>query len=150
MKIKKLLSIVLAALMLISSLTVTALAAESAIDSEHEFYHYYSDTYTTQQKKVDTMTKMYENDTFEMYFDTDSGEFALKNKKTGEYTFSNPYDLNETTVSTNLGKNVLLSQVLIEYEDTLTGTPAYLSSFGSAATDRQIAFKQLTDGVRVE
>ena len=150
MKIKKLLSIVLAALMLISSLTVTALAAESAIDSEHEFYHYYSDTYTTQQKKVDTMTKMYENDTFEMYFDTDSGEFAPKNKKTGEYTFSNPYDLNETTVSTNLGKNVLLSQVLIEYEDTLTGTPAYLSSFGSAATDRQIAFKQLTDGVRVE
>jgi len=150
MKAKKLISIALAALMLISSLTVSAFALESAVDSEDDFYHYYTDTYAAQQAKVDTMTKMYENDVFEMYFDTDSGEFALKNKKTAEYTFSNPYDLNETTVSTNLAKNALLSQVLIEYEDTMTGTPAFLSSFGSAATERQLAFKTLTDGVRVE
>ena len=150
MKAKKLISIALAALMLISSLTVSAFAIESAVDPDDDFYVYYTNTYATQQAKVDTMTKMYENDVFEMYFDTDSGEFALKNKKTGEYTFSNPYDMNETEVSTNLAKNALLSQVLIEYEDTLSGTPAYLSSFGSAATEEQLTFKTLTNGVRVE
>ena len=151
MKAKKLICILLAVLTLVSSVSVAAFAAESAVESGEDFYEYYTNTYSTQKAKVDTMTKMFENDSFKMYFDKKSGEFAIENKATGEYVFSNPYDLNEkSSVSVNLAKNALLSQVLIEYKDVMTGTPAYLSSFGSAATEEQLGFKTLTNGVRVE
>ena len=151
MKAKKLICILLAVLTIISSSSVAAFAAESAVESGEDFYEYYTQTFASQKARVDAMTKMFENDSFSMYFDKKSGEFAIENKVTGEYVFSNPYDLNEnSSVSVNLAKNALLSQVLIEYKDTLTGTPAYLSSFGSAATEEQLAFKTLRNGVRVE
>ena len=151
MKAKKLICILLAVLTIISSASVAVFAAESAVESGEDFYEYYTNTYATQKARVDAMTLMFENDSFKMYFDKRSGEFAVENKATGEYVFSNPYDLNEnSSVSVNLAKNALLSQVLIEYKDTMTGTPAFLSSFGSAATEEQISFKTLTDGVRVE
>ena len=151
MKAKKLICILLAVLTIISSASVAVLAGESAVESGEDFYEYYTQTFSTQKARVDAMTLMFENDSFKMYFDKRSGEFAIENKATGEYVFSNPYDLNEkSSVSVNLAKNALLSQVLIEYKDTLTGTPAFLSSFGSAATEDQLSFKTLTNGVRVE
>ena len=151
MKAKKLICVLLAVLTIVSSVSVAAFAAESAVESGEDFYEYYTQTFASQKARVDAMTKMYENDSFEMYFDKKSGEFAILKKETGEYVFSNPYDLNEnSSVSVNLAKNALLSQVLIEYKDTMTGTPAFLSSFGSAATEEQLQFKTLKNGVRVE
>ncbi|MCQ2435605.1 MAG: DUF5696 domain-containing protein [Clostridia bacterium] len=160
---KKLLSIILAVMFIVSAFSLTVSAKESAAESTDEvFYKYYTTEYKTQQSKVDTMTKMFSNDEYEMYFDTKSGEFAIKTLATGEYVFSNPYDIAVTSSTTettesesssetaNLDKNALLSQVLIEYTDTTTGIASYLSSFGSAAIDSQITFKKLTNGIRVE
>lgn len=151
MKKIRIISIILAVLMLLSSLTIVVSAKESELESTDEFYKYYSDTYATQKARVDAMELMYSNDSFKMYFDKSTAEFAIENIKTGEYTFSNPYDVNEnSTLTTNLAINALRSQVLVEYSDTTTGAGAFLSSFGSAAAENQIEFKPLTNGVRVE
>ncbi|MBQ0125411.1 MAG: hypothetical protein KBS59_03700 [Clostridiales bacterium] len=151
MNTKKILTVFLAVLMLVSSLSVGVYAKESAVESTDEFYTYYTDEYTSQKARADAMKLEYSNDTFNMYMDEKTGEFALENKKTGEYIFSNPYDLNvNTSITTDLAKNALLSQVLVEYTDTTTGTGAFLSSFGSAAVDGQINVIPQKDGVRVE
>ena len=151
MKAKKIISLVLAVLTLVSSLSVAAFAKESAVESGEAFYEYYENTYASQQARVDKMTLEFENDNFRMYFDKSSGEFAIQNKKTLEYTFSNPYDMNVISkFNDNLAKNALLSQIMIEYSDTATNASAYLSSFGSAATEGQLSFKTLVNGVRVE
>ena len=89
MKAKKIISLVLAVLTLVSSLSVAAFAKESAVESGEAFYEYYENTYASQQARVDKMTLEFENDNFRMYFDKSSGEFAIQNKKTLEYTFSN-------------------------------------------------------------
>lgn len=137
--------------MLVSSLSVTAFAKETAINNGEPFYEYYTDEYASQQERVNAMTAVYENDSYRMYMDTVSGEFALLNLKTNEYTFSNPYDINTSSeLKDDLGRNALLSQLLIEYKDTMTGTTAYLSSFGSASAEEQISIKTISDGIRVE
>lgn len=152
MKTKKILSIVLSVLFIITSLSVVAFAKEEEVQSDDDtYYKYYTATYATQKAKVNTMTLEYENDNYAMYIDRTSGEFAIMDKVTGEYTFSNPYDLNvNSDQKVNLAKNALLSQILLEYKDTASGTPAYISSYGSAATSGQIAYKTLKNGVRVE
>ena len=88
------------------------------------------------------MTLMYDDTEagYAMYFDTQSGEFALENLKTGEYLFSNPYDIGVSTESSasSQGDNdpirqALLSQIILQYQDTLTGASSVMKSFTDAA-----------------
>lgn len=122
MKMKRIAALFLAALMLIPVFCVSAHAAdEVAIDS------YTSTSYTDQKKKVDTMEMMYRSDEYgyEMYFDRKSGEFALKNLKTGEYVFSNPYDVAVNTKTNDAHRQALLSQIILSYTDVETQKQAY-------------------------
>lgn len=148
MKIKKLISAVLASLMLAASFGFCVSAADIVAIED-----YPATEYTTQQAKVDTMTMMYEDEDagLQMYFDTQSGEFAIKNVKTGEYTFSNPYDVAVNTELTAEQKQAMLSQVILTYSNTELGTTSTFNSFTNAALfGNQITFKKLSDGVRVE
>ena len=148
MKMKRIAALFLAALMLIPVFCVSAHAAdEVAIDS------YTSTSYTDQKKKVDTMEMMYRSDEYgyEMYFDRKSGEFALKNLKTGEYVFSNPYDVAVNTKTNDAHRQALLSQIILSYTDVETQKTSIFNSFKDAALNGdQITFKTLTNGVRVE
>lgn len=149
MKINKLISVLLAAIMALSVFTVAVSAAADPVDIEN----YVTTTYDAQQKKVDTMTLMYESVEYgyAMYFDKQSGEFALKNTKTGEYTFSNPYDVAVSATTTNEQKMDIMSQIIVTYKDTETGGTSSLNSFANAALyGNQIVFKTMANGVRVE
>ena len=87
-----------------------------------------------------------------MYFDKKSGEFALKNLKTGEFVFSNHYDIAVNTKMNNEHKYALLSQVVVSYVDVDSPKSSkLLNSFKDAALyGDQIVLKTLTNGVRVE
>lgn len=114
---------------------------------------YTSTSYTEAEEKVETMTSVYKSEEYgyEMFMDSLSGEFAIKNLKTGEYTFSNPYDVAINSTNTNIKKEALLSQIMIRYTDTVTGITSYLGSFTSAALlGGQIEVKKISDGIRVE
>ncbi len=118
-----------------------------------------TDEWESQQLKIDSMTRMYEDDNWEMYIDEKSAEFALKNKKTGEYTFSNPYDIDY--ISTALSsddteradpiRQALLSQIILTYEDIESGVSYTMKSFTDAIlAGDQVSFTTISDGIRVE
>lgn len=118
-----------------------------------------TDEWESQQLKIDSMTRMYQDDNWEMYIDEKSAEFALKNKKTGEYTFSNPYDIDY--ISTALSsddteradpiRQALLSQIILTYEDIESGVTYTMKSFTDAVlAGGQVSFTTISDGIRVE
>ncbi len=155
MKKIRIISAVLAILLAFSAVALPVFAA--SIDE------YPSTEYESMAEKLSTMTLMYESEEYgyAMYFDTQSGEFALKNLKTGELTFSNPYDVATNSESSATGsdanadpiRHALLSQIVIEYSDKSAEnpTPTLMLSYTKAAlAGGQIQFKNIEDGVRVE
>ena len=151
---KKLICFILAVLMLVSVLCID-IGAIDMKDNGIKIENYISTEYSEQQARVDNMTLVYTSDKYgyAMYMDSKSGEFALKNLKTGEYTFSNPYDIavaNNSNI-TEKQKMELLSQIILTYSDVETGTMTTINSFEQAAyLGGQITFKEITDGIRVE
>ena len=153
----RIISALLAILLAFSAMSLPVLA-----DIEYNIVNYPThDDYTAYQLKVDSMTLMYEDADWQMYFDERSAEFALKNKKTGEYTFSNPIDIayNQPIASTAATadgnedpiRQALFSQIILTYEDVATGTTYTMKSFTDAAlAGGQITFKNIDNGIRVE
>lgn len=145
MKKIRILSAILAMAILVASFSLPVGAV--SIDS------YTSTSYTEAEAKVETMASVYKSEEYgyEMFMDSLSGEFAIKDLKTGEYTFSNPYDVAVNSSALDIKKQALLSQILIKYTDTVTAATSYLGSFTSAALlGDQIEVKRIADGVRVE
>jgi len=86
-------------------------------------------------------------DGYELYYQYDTGEIAVKDQKTGQILFSNPYDVGAET-SAESQKIRLLSQLIIEYLDA--DKKLYFESFKAAALYRQIKMKTIKGGIRVE
>ena len=152
MKKIRILSAVLAILLAFSAVGLPVFAAE-IVDYPS------TDTWISQQLKVAEMEEWYSDDNWKLYFDTKSAEFALYNVKTGEYTFSNPYDIavnpefEATTTDPNedLIRQSLLSQIILTYEDVATGATTTMLSYRDAAlAGDQITFEKIEGGVRVE
>ena len=152
MKKIRILSAVLAILLAFSAISLPVFGAD--IENYPS-----TDDWESQQLKIDEMTCMYEDDNWRMYLDQKSAEFALQNKKTGEYTFSNPYDIdllstalsNDTAEDEDPIRQALLSQIILTYEDIETGVTYTMKSFTDAVlAGDQIKFTKLSNGVRVE
>ncbi len=109
--------------------------------------NYLEKSFSTAAQKIDEMTEMLQNDKYIFYVEEESGEWALKNKVTGQYLFSNPYGVGGITASDDTKMN-LLSQVLISYKDS--GVQKTYSSYKDCVTLGQIKVKNLKNGVRVE
>ena len=86
MKKIRILSAILAILLAFSAVGLPVFAAD-IVDYPS------TEDWTYQKLKVDEMDEMYSDENWKLYFDKTSAEFALLNVKTGEYTFSNPYDI---------------------------------------------------------
>lgn len=150
MKKIKFISALLAVIMLITALGAPVFAADLVIDD------YYKTVYESEKAKVDTMKLVYNSDEYgyQMYFDELSGEFAIRDKKTGEYTFSNPYDIAANYKMPSGAEKIrysLMSQIMLRYKDNVSNTSYYMSSYEHAALlGDQISYTQLSNGIRVE
>ena len=109
-------------------------------------------TIKTAEDKLKTMDYRYGNDRFEFYIDAYSGEVALRDKKSGEILFSNPYNIGASKASAKVGsiKDELLSQIVVHYTDVATNTSGTYYSYTWAATRGQIIVKNIKGGIRVE
>ena len=88
-------------------------------------------------------------DGFELYYQYDTGEIAVKEIKTGQILFSNPYDVGlEGSAPSPDTKMKLLSQILVKYSEGDKSTT--FDSFKQAAMNRQIKMKKIKGGIRVE
>ena len=106
----------------------------------------------TAEDKLSVMDYRYGNDNFELYVDAYSGEVAVKNKKTGDTLFTNPYDLSKSKASAinNGMKDELLSQLTVKYTDIATNATGIFNSYTEAALRNQIAVSYIKNGIRVE
>ncbi len=177
-KISKILSALLAVVMLLSSLVVSA-GAIPLLDVEGNKldesgnvtgivdYEVTLDTYLTgqydpsvgysaprtPQEKLATMTLMWEENGYEFWVEELTGEVATVKVATGEILFSNPWNTS-TSVNKN-GKAVdlsvkkeLLSQLVVNYVDNNNAKTMY--SCTDAASRGQINVEYIKNGIRVE
>lgn len=157
---KKIISALLAVLMLCGTLTVfsvnvaaaeeettTASAVTEVMDEEAIIEHYTTTVYATPEEKLETMELMTTKGNYQIYADTLSGEVAVKDLTSGQILFTNPYDLGATNAVESV-KMELMSQIVVRYTDN--GRPKEYFSFEYAAARGQIKVKNIKNGIRVE
>ena len=158
----RIISLLLAALMLLGSLTtvfslgifsVFAEETEAADGGETEEttrgeVDYMKDVFLTPQEKLSTMELKVSKDGYELYIDDYSGEVAIKNTKTDEILFTNPYDIAIST-GNEATKKEILSQIIVTFTDN-TGIERVFTSYEEAAERGQIVVEAIKNGVRVE
>ena len=152
----KSISTLLAVLMLLSSFTMFSVFTASAADDKTEetektaeTIKYTQEVFKNPEEALQWMVPYLENDNFIMYFNEYTGAFAVRNKKTGQTQFSNPYDVASSKGSEGT-KQEILSQIIVKYSDNTTGNENDLLSYVDAALNKQIAVKNIKGGVRVE
>ncbi len=175
MKTKRIISSLLAVLMLMSAFTVVMSAEEPAqyeynttnakptIDyltgnavsdkpNDKGEYDPIPDqkVVTSAETKLETMDLRFEKDGYQLYIDEYSGEVATRCIATGEVLFSNPYTVGESTATADSIKPQLLSQLVVKYVDVASGDDNTYYSYEWAATRGQIITKNIKNGLRVE
>lgn len=151
MKLNKILAAILALTILVGCFALPVGAA-----SDDATVAYANDPKA--EDKIATMESVFKNGEYELFYQSYTGEIAIKNLKTGEYTFSNPCDLEviePTKYEASNGEHTktaaLLSQIIVKYTDKNTSTSKYLGSFDSAAVlGNQIEMMRIDNGIRVE
>ena len=145
-KLVKLLSVLLAVVLLLPAIPFSASAAD--VNRDVEIQNLYLKTaYNTPEEKVASMTLMLEEKGYRLYVDEVSGEVACVEIATGAILLSNPYDV-ASCGGSDATKKEILSQIVIQY--TENGGTKYLYSFEEAAMREQIAVKRIKGGVRLE
>ncbi len=161
MKKFRIISAIMSLVMIIgvlANLTVLPVFGATDTDKENEgstgaktpdYYRerYLETVYSTPALKLKEMTQMLENDKYKFYVEKESGEWALENKVTGQYLFSNPYGVGGIKASDDTKMN-LLSQVLISYSDS--GVQKNYTSYKDCVMLGQVKVKNLKNGVRIE
>ena len=136
---KRIISILLVAVTLLSSVLAISVSAEgeeqagpvytfntSRANITDAYYNYYDSGEfgkTGKKEKIDTpedrisiMDLRLVKGDLELYLDEFSGEVAVKNVKTGAILFTNPYDAASLNLSNKKDKYKTLSQIIIYYE----------------------------------
>ena len=133
MKMKRIMSLLLAVLMLLSAGTILISAADDPSNDEPytyntgdgkslmletkqitEPYAYKTGEYEladgsvgkikTPEDKLKTMDYRYGNESYQLYVDAYSGEVAVKNRATGEILFTNPYNVGDSKADSSSTK----------------------------------------------
>lgn len=129
--------------------TTTTEDEENKDDEEDDSdVDYTAVVYKTAQEKLNSMTLRVQNDNYELYSFAKTGEIALRDKRTGQILFSNPYDIAESKSSTET-KEELLSQLIVLFENSEGKSQEYYS-YTEAAKRDQITVKNIKNGLRVE
>ncbi|MBE6658425.1 MAG: hypothetical protein E7604_08270 [Ruminococcaceae bacterium] len=152
MKKFRLLSGILAFLMIFSTFTILPVAAAEEEDTEEtNTINYMTEVFKTADEKLATMTEMVQSadGRYSIYVEKYTGEIAYHDNEFGQTLFSNPYNINDVSKSSSEDvKNKLMSQVIVKYLDNDKESTYY--SFEEAAEREQIKVKNIKNGVRVE
>ena len=101
------------------------------------------------EDKLATMDLRFEKDGYQLYVDEYSGEVATKCIATGEILFSNPYNIADSTAQDSI-KTEIMSQIIVEYTDIASGDSNVYTSYEWAASRGQIIVRNIKNGIRVE
>ncbi len=122
--------------------------AEASTEAIQKDVNYVEDYFATPEEKLATMRLAYTKDNVCLYVDSESGEVAYVNNKTGEKLFTNPYDVASST-GNEATKYEILSQIIVTFTDG-TGQERIFTSYEQAADRGQIVVENIKNGIRVE
>lgn len=170
MKIKRILSTLLALLMVLGCFTAFGIVSmadegegEEALTTEEIAALSLSQRHGDPQSKIDTdkyMKLMAAVNGYQIYCNPYTGEVYYRNEITGQIVTTNPYDLSNynqytgdstSTVGLILQERAkeLMSQIEITFKNTEGETKTY-NSYTEAAQRGQIKVKNIKNGIRVE
>ena len=171
-KFNKIISMLLAAIMILSSLAAlftvgvfaedqTETGTETGTDAEgetgtetgsesaeKEAFDHITTYFATPEEKLASMDVAYKSGDIKLYVDSTSGEVAYVNEKTGEKLFTNPYDVAASTGNEST-KYEILSQIIVTFTDS-NGQERVFTSYEQAAERGQITIENIKNGIRVE
>ncbi len=170
MKLNKIISTLLAVIMILSALasamTVNVFAEETGSGTEaetetgaaggeteteapaKEAFDHITTYFSSPEEKLASMELAYKKGDECLYVDKTSGEVAFVNEKTGEKLFTNPYDLASST-GNDATKFEILSQIIVTFSDS-NGQQSVFTSYEEAAERGQIIVENIKGGIRVE
>ncbi|MBR2346998.1 MAG: hypothetical protein IKA68_05290 [Clostridia bacterium] len=177
MLMKKIIAVILTALMLLSTFTILVQAKASSTTATEYTYKTNKNTATmnymtgeykndkgetiivdTEEEKLATMDLRVESNGYRIYIDEYSGEVAVENVATGELMFSNPINASTMKLEDST-RTKFLSQILIDYIDTSNNNQecsynSYANAVSVGTKDSplpsQLVVKPIKDGVRVD
>lgn len=139
MKKRRFISLALALLTVLGTVSVAAVTT-SAAEGDEERIDYFEHEFKTQEEKLATMELMLSLYGYELYFERTTGEVAYRNTETGAITFTNPYDVSKSGGGGSADtKSMLLSQILLTYTDN--GKTVKMYSYTEASLRDQINVK---------
>ncbi|MDF2725349.1 MAG: hypothetical protein K0Q59_5026, partial [Paenibacillus sp.] len=124
--------------------STAALSVETARVAESD-----SESATSQGMIGKSMELTAENEAMALYYNPQTTEIAVKNKKDGTIWFSNPQDREEDSKASGVNKSMLSSQLLVNFSDKeKTGQPQQYNSFDQSVKYGQFTQEKLDDGIR--
>lgn len=148
---KRIISAFLTLMMLLSSFVITADAAyaDKVDENGDPIINYLTKAYASPEAKLADMEMVKEQNGYQLWYEYFTGEVAVVDTKSGQITFSNPYDIASGYQSiSDAIKQKLLSQLIITYlENDVQKT---MNSYTEAALRGQITKKNIKNGIRVE
>ena len=152
-KFTKIVSTFLAVLMMLGTFSILGVSAaddDFASRASQDPSIYITEKFNTPEDKFNSMTMSYVENGYEMRLDPISGEVAVKDLTTGQYLFTNPYDIgNSKANDESVTVENLLSQIIIKYLDE-KDAEATMNSFADAVKKGQISASLIQNGFRVE
>ena len=122
---------------------------EDSADGERK---YLNTGYETREEKLADMEMVFEQGNIRLWYEDFTGEVAIEQIDTGDFLFTNPYDVSaKNSKLTNEIKKRLLSQIKLTYLDKENSEKEnVMYSFTEAAARGQIHLKYIKNGIRVE
>ncbi|MBR3965985.1 MAG: hypothetical protein IKJ91_02810 [Clostridia bacterium] len=150
MKIKRILSLLFAVLMVLGSFNLAAVqtfAAISKADLVENDIDLLKTVFNSAEDRTKDMTHFVTVGDFEIYADDYSGEVIVKNTLTGQYLCTNPYSVGSSKAS-DTQKYQLLSQAIVYYTDN--ATQKNFTSYEEGSMRGQVKVSRIKNGIRVE
>lgn len=98
--------------------------------------------------KVEGMVLVAENNSLKLYINTTSCDVAVYDKGTKKTTYSNPPQADEDPIANETNKNLLKSQLVVEYYNSNRLAGIY-NSYEYSVSNEQFSFESLENGIRV-
>lgn len=102
---------------------------------------------TDNSPNVDGMVLGAENTNIKLYVNQSTGEIAIYDKRNGEITYSNPQSADQDTLANEVNKNLLKSQLIVEYFNNNQAISNF-NSYEHSTLLNQITIEAIKDGFR--
>ena len=151
---KRIIAVILAALTALSVLVLPLSASAASVD-------HMNDVFTSKEERLASMDFVVTSDdpnkegtgdgSLELYVDYVSGEFAIRNKVTGEITLSNPHTVSSSFTNAS-DKGIRLSQLYINFFTISSGKDSMhtLYSYNDCFAYNQGSITAIENGIKVD